>query len=79
MNKNFIKLCYEEFKKNDEKFPDDWTFEDYKKYSEECTKILEKENEKTSSIWSYKRDSQVFWNSSVSINNPMGGKEHQLF
>ena len=46
MNKNFIKLCYKEFKKNDEKFPDEWTFEDYKKYAEECTKILEKEDEK---------------------------------
>ena len=46
MNKNFIKLCYKEFKKNDEKFPDDWTFEDYKKYTEECNRILEKEDEK---------------------------------
>ena len=45
MNEDFIKLCYEEFKKNDEKFPDDWTFEDYKKYIEECNKILDKENE----------------------------------
>ena len=48
MNEDFIKLCYEGFKKNDEKFPDDWTFEDYKKYTEECNKILEKENEETS-------------------------------
>ena len=45
MNEDFIKLCYESFKKNDEKFPDEWTFEDYKKYTKECTKILDKENE----------------------------------
>ena len=46
MNDDFIKLCYEEFKKNDEKFPKEWTFEDYKKYIEECNIIiLEKENE----------------------------------
>lgn len=45
MNEDFIKLCYEEFKKNDKKFPKEWTFEDYKKYAEECNKILEKENE----------------------------------
>lgn len=47
MTEDFIKLCYEEFKKNDEKFPNEWTFEDYKKYIEECNRILEKaENEK---------------------------------
>ena len=45
MDDDFIKLCYEEFKKNDEKFPKEWTFEDYKKYTEECNRILEKENE----------------------------------
>ena len=48
MNEDFIKLCYEEFKKNDRKFPKEWTFEDYKKYTEECNRILEKENEETS-------------------------------
>ena len=42
MNEDFIKLCYEGFKKNDEKFPEDWTLEDYKKYTEECDIILEK-------------------------------------
>ena len=36
MDEEFIKLCYAEFKKNDEKFPKEWTFEDYKKYTEEC-------------------------------------------
>lgn len=41
----FIKLCYEGFKENDEKFPDDWTLDDYEKYTEECNRILEKENE----------------------------------
>ena len=41
MNEDFIKLCYEGFKKNDEKFPKEWTFEDYKKYAEECDRILE--------------------------------------
>ena len=45
MNESFIKLCYEEFKKNDKKFPKEWTFDDYKKYAEECNRILEKENE----------------------------------
>ena len=45
MNEDFIKLCYEEFKKNDKKFPKELTFEDYKKYTEECNRILEKENE----------------------------------
>ena len=48
MNEDFIKLCYEGFKKNDEKFPDEWTLEDYKKYTEECNRILEKENAETS-------------------------------
>ena len=48
MNEDFIKLCYEGFKNNDEKFPKEWTFEDYKKYTEECNRILEKENEETS-------------------------------
>ena len=43
MNEDFIKLCYEGFKKNDEKFPEDWTLEDYKKYTEECNRVLEKE------------------------------------
>ena len=41
----FIKLCYEEFKKNDEKFPKEWTLDDYKKYVEDCNIILEQENE----------------------------------
>lgn len=45
MNEYFIKLCYEGFKKNDPKFPNSWTFEDYKKYIEECNRILEIENE----------------------------------
>lgn len=47
MTEDFIKLCYKEFKKNDKKFPDNWTFADYKKYAEECNRILEmkKENE----------------------------------
>ena len=46
MTDEFIKLCYEGFKKNDEKFPKEWTFEDYKKYTEECNRILENdENE----------------------------------
>ena len=44
MNEDFIKLCYEEFKKNDEKFPEYWTFEDYKKYTEYCNRSLEKAN-----------------------------------
>ena len=44
MNEDFIKLCYEGFKKNDEKFPN-WTLEYYKKYMEECDRILEKEKE----------------------------------
>ena len=43
MTDEFIKLCYEGFKKNDEKFPENWTFDDYKKYIEECNRILEKE------------------------------------
>lgn len=50
MNEDFIKLiklCYEKFKKNDPKFPKEWTFEDYKRYTDECTIILEKaKNEK---------------------------------
>ena len=41
----FIKLCYAGFKKNDKKFPNSWTLEDYKKYAEECNRILAKENE----------------------------------
>lgn len=45
MDNEFIKLCYEEFKKNDEKFPNSWTFDDYEKYTEECNRILENENE----------------------------------
>lgn len=45
MNKDFVKLCYEKFKKNDEKFPQDWTLKDYKKYIEECDRILENEDE----------------------------------
>ena len=40
----FIKLCFSEFKKNDEKFPDNWTLADYEKYTEECNRILEKKN-----------------------------------
>lgn len=44
MIESFIKLCYTEFKKNDEKFPKEWTFEDYKKYTEECNRILEKDD-----------------------------------
>ena len=48
MTEDFIKLCYEGFKENDEKFPDDWTLDDYKQYAEECNRILEKENEETS-------------------------------
>ena len=44
-DEDFVKLCYEGFKKNDKKFPKEWTFEDYKKYIEECNRILEKENE----------------------------------
>ena len=42
MTETFIKICYSEFKKNDTKFPDDWTLDDYKKYTEECNRILEK-------------------------------------
>ena len=45
MNEDFIKLCYTEFKKNDEKFPKEWTFEDYKKYIEECNRIWRKYEE----------------------------------
>ena len=50
MTDEFIKLCFESFKKNDTKFPKEWTFEDYKKYIEECNVILENEieNEETS-------------------------------
>lgn len=44
MSDEFIKLCYEGFKENDEKFPEDWTLDDYEKYTEECNRILEKEN-----------------------------------
>ena len=43
MNKDFVKLCYTGFKKNDPKFPNSWTLEDYKKYTEECNRVLEKE------------------------------------
>ena len=42
----FIKLCFEGFKENDEKFPEDWTLEDYKKYTEECNRDLENEERK---------------------------------
>lgn len=42
MTDELIKLCYTEFKKNDTKFPKSWTFDDYKKYAEECNRILEK-------------------------------------
>ena len=45
MNEYFLKFCFEGFKKNDEKFPEDWTLEDYKKYIEECNRILEKYEE----------------------------------
>ena len=45
MNEYFIKLCFEGFKKNDPKFPKEWTWDDYKKYTEECNRMLEKENE----------------------------------
>ena len=45
MNEDFIKLCYEELKKNDEKFPKEWTLDDYEKYAEECDRILEKYEE----------------------------------
>ena len=46
MDRDFLKFCYEWFKNNDEKFPKEWTFDDYKKYTEECNIIiLEKENE----------------------------------
>lgn len=41
-DEKFIKLCFEGFKKNDEKFPDNWTLDDYEKYAEECNRILEK-------------------------------------
>ena len=43
MDDEFLKLCYEGFKKNDEKFPN-WTLEYYKKYMEECDRILANEN-----------------------------------
>ena len=49
MDEDFVKLCFEFFKKNDKKFPKEWTFDDYKKYTEECNIIIlekEKENEK---------------------------------
>lgn len=59
MTDEFIKLCYEEFKKNDEKFPDDWTLDDYEKYTEECNRILEEENEEKT-FQSNRRNSQVF-------------------
>ena len=42
MNRGFLKFCYEGFKKNDKKFPNEWTLEDYKKYTEECDRILER-------------------------------------
>ena len=44
MTDDFIKLCYTEFKKNDTKFPKEWTLNDYKKYTEECDRILANEN-----------------------------------
>ena len=59
MDYDFIKMCFEGFKKNDEKFPQDWTLEDYKKYTEECNIILEKENEEKT-FQSNRRNSQVF-------------------
>ena len=46
MNKKFIKICFDGFKKNDEKFPEDWSLDDYKKYTEECNRILENERMK---------------------------------
>ena len=46
MNKKFIKFCFDGFKKNDEKFPEDWSLDDYKKYTEECNRILENERMK---------------------------------
>ena len=45
INSDFLKFCYEGFKKNDPKFPKEWTLDDYEKYTEECNRILEKENE----------------------------------
>ena len=42
MNDAFVKFCYKGFKKNDAKFPDNWTLKDYKKYTEECDRILER-------------------------------------
>ena len=42
----FIKFCYKGFRDNDEKFPDNWTLDDYKKYTEECNRILENERMK---------------------------------
>ena len=61
MNGDFIKLCYKGFKKNDSKFPQEWTFEDYKKYTEECNRILEKEKENAEKTFqSNRRNSQVF-------------------
>ena len=42
MNNEFIKLCYEKFKKNDEKFPENWTLDDYEKYIDECNIMLER-------------------------------------
>ena len=40
----FIKFCFEGFK-NDKKFPNSWTLDDYKKDAEECDRILEKAKE----------------------------------
>ena len=59
MDYDFIKMCFEGFKKNDKKFPKDWTLDDYKKYTEACNIILEKENEEKT-FQSNRRNSQVF-------------------
>lgn len=49
------------FKKNDEKFPENWTLNDYEKYVEECDRILEKcEENEEKTFQSNRRNSQVF-------------------
>lgn len=45
LNEGMVELSYKWFKATDEKFPKDLSLEDYKKYTEECSKILEKDNE----------------------------------
>ena len=61
MNEDFVKLCYESFKENDKKFPSGWTLDDYKKYADECNRILEKEKENAEKTFqSNRRNSQVF-------------------